>query len=234
MFRNKGKCKLPEPEEFRTATRFALGRLRRINSAGGCMGSDVREEGLVTRVAVRNGVSRDAVQTVLEALRRGGGTMAQFSHPDFGGMSQWAPGMVMVGDMFNTSLKSKLDAVATELASFLRESPVSPQTSGGAERLRGNAEPTQNQAGGWGQGWWPKELGAPSTSGAQNAMRYAFFPSTRRLAIEDNGKLTIYDTGEHRISGVSQAQSGTSSLSFTSQNGVVDLVQLKQIQGPSN
>jgi hypothetical protein len=30
--------------------------------------------------------------------------MAQFSHADFGGMSQWSPGMSMVGDMFNTHL----------------------------------------------------------------------------------------------------------------------------------
>jgi hypothetical protein len=36
--------------------------------------------------------------------------MAQFSHADFGGMSQWSPGMSMVGDMFNTQLKAKLDA----------------------------------------------------------------------------------------------------------------------------
>ena len=27
--------------------------------------------------------------------------MAQFSHSDFGGMSQWSPGMTMVGDMCN-------------------------------------------------------------------------------------------------------------------------------------
>jgi hypothetical protein len=42
----------------------------------------------------------DAVRTILRPLRSGGGTMAQFSHPDFGGMSQWSPGMTMVGDMF--------------------------------------------------------------------------------------------------------------------------------------
>jgi hypothetical protein len=35
---------------------------------------------------------------VLAALRSGGDRMAQFSHADFGGMSQWSPGMSMVGD----------------------------------------------------------------------------------------------------------------------------------------
>ena len=29
--------------------------------------------------------------------------------------------------------------------------------------------------------WWPADLGDPSTSGAQNDMRYAFFPDERRL-----------------------------------------------------
>ena len=76
----------------------------------------LNEEGFIARVAIRHSVSQDAVRTILRALRSGGGTMAQFSHPDFGGMSQWSPGMTMVGDMFNSGLKSKLDAVCTELA----------------------------------------------------------------------------------------------------------------------
>jgi hypothetical protein len=45
--------------------------------------------------------------------------MAQFSHADFGGMSHWSPRMTMVGDMFNNGLKSKLDAVCTELAAHV-------------------------------------------------------------------------------------------------------------------
>ena len=77
----------------------------------------LNEEGFISRVSIRHSVSADAVRTILQALRSGGGTMAQFSHPDFGGMSQWSPGMTMVGDMFNTGLKAKLDAVCTELAS---------------------------------------------------------------------------------------------------------------------
>ena len=48
--------------------------------------------------------------------------MAQFSHADFGGMSQWSPGMSMVGDMFNTQLKSKLDALCTDIAAHLEQS----------------------------------------------------------------------------------------------------------------
>jgi hypothetical protein len=47
--------------------------------------------------------------------------MAQFSHSDFGGMSQWSPGMTMVGDMFNNSLRSKLDSICTELATYVAQ-----------------------------------------------------------------------------------------------------------------
>ena len=77
--------------------------------------------------------------------------------------------------------------------------------------------------------WWPAELGRPSTSGAQNGMRYAFFPEPHRLLVERSGKTTTYDTGDHRISGVSQQDSGGQSLAFTSQNGTVDLASLKTV-----
>jgi hypothetical protein len=48
------------------------------------------DEALITRLAIRHSVSADAVRTVLRALTSGGGRMAQFSHADFGGMSQWS------------------------------------------------------------------------------------------------------------------------------------------------
>ena len=57
----------------------------------------LNEEAFIDRVSIRHSVSTDAVRTILRALRSGGGTMAQFSHSDFGGMSQWSPGMTMVG-----------------------------------------------------------------------------------------------------------------------------------------
>ena len=81
----------------------------------------------------------------------------------------------------------------------------------------------------FGPAWWPNDLGEPSTSGAQNGARYAFFPDARRLLIEDGGKLTTYDTGEHQISGVSQAQSSGRHLAFTSQDGEVKLEELKKV-----
>src|SRR6201986_4584901 len=74
---------------------------------------------LVDRMPNKHSVSPAAVQVVLAALRSGGGRMAQFSHADFGEMSQWSPGMSMVGDMFNTQLKAKLDALCSDIAAHL-------------------------------------------------------------------------------------------------------------------
>lgn len=79
--------------------------------------------------------------------------------------------------------------------------------------------------------WWPEGLSDPASSGAQNGLRYAFFPKQRRLAIEQNGRVTQYDTGDHRISGVSQQQAGSGGTPrFTSESGEVDLASLQQVR----
>ena len=69
----------------------------------------------------------------------------------------------------------------------------------------------------------------PNSTGAQNNVRYAYFAQARRLAIEVNGHVTVYDTLDHHISGFSQQQSGGSSLSFSSQHGLVNVSQLPVI-----
>jgi hypothetical protein len=74
--------------------------------------------------------------------------------------------------------------------------------------------------------WWPAELGRPNSTGAQNDVRYAYFAQTRRLAIDVNGKVTIYDTLDHQISGFSQQQSRGASLTFASQHGLVTVASL--------
>ena len=76
--------------------------------------------------------------------------------------------------------------------------------------------------------WWPKDLGQPTTSGAQNGARYAFFAQPRRLLVERDGTLPTYDTAEHEISGVSQG-SQEGSLAFTSRTGAVKLDDLKKV-----
>jgi hypothetical protein len=77
--------------------------------------------------------------------------------------------------------------------------------------------------------WYPPELGVPASSGSQNNFRYAFFPATRRLAIELDGHLSVFDTEDHSIGGVSQQQeTGGGRVTFTSQHGTVDLARLRR------
>ena len=71
--------------------------------------------------------------------------------------------------------------------------------------------------------WWPAELGLPNGSGAQNQVRYAYFNAAHRLAVELNGHVTVYDTLNHQIGGVSQQQGSGGSLTFTSQYGIVSV-----------
>jgi len=182
----------------------------------------LNEESLVERIALRHSVSPDAVRTILRALRSSGGSMAQFSHPEFGGMSQWSPGMTMVGDMFNNQLKSKLDAVCSELARYATETTVD-----GPRDDRDTATEVSYRKASQGSSWWPGGLGTPSSVGAQNDLRYAVFP--RRLVIKHGEHIEIYDTGNHRISGVAQAQSVDQTLTFTSQDGLVRVKDLPKV-----
>jgi hypothetical protein len=46
---------------------------------------------------------------------------------------------------------------------------------------------------------------------------------------EEHGSVRTYDSGGHQINGVSQQQSHGQSLAFTSETGVVDLDELKQV-----
>lgn len=74
--------------------------------------------------------------------------------------------------------------------------------------------------------WWPADLRSPTSTGAQNNVRYAYFAPARRLAIEVNGHVTVYDTLDHQISGFSQQQSYGGSLSFSSQYGLIEVASL--------
>jgi hypothetical protein len=164
-------------------------------------------------VAERHGVSLDAVRHLVQALERGHGTMAQFDHPDLGGMGQWfAGGMVMVGRMFDDALKARVGALCAELAGAL---PAGGFSEAAPAARRGGGE------------WWPADLGAPASTGSQNGMRYAYFPEHRRLAVESASGVALYDTGEHRITGVSQSNG---SLGFSGPAGAVALDRLRRLE----
>jgi hypothetical protein len=184
----------------------------------------------VEEIARKYGVSAGAAETLLSGLVAGGGNQAQFSHPELGGMGQWSRGgMVMVGDMFNNALKAKVDALCTDLAGllghgrpFIMQSQSQSQSQGGGEGV------SLFVSGGSGD-WWPGDLGVPAAVGAQNDLRYAWFPGTRRLAVQHGGRVRVFDTGDHSIGGVSQQQGGGQSITFTSQHGTVRLDELRPV-----
>ena len=197
---------------------------------------ELSPEGLraVNDIAQQTGFSPDAVASMLVSVIAGRGTMAQFSHPEFSGSGQWmAGGAIMLSDMFNNALKARVDALCNELAALVRRDAglataetFQAQSQGGDALVRGVRSSLLSPDASSGSDWWPPSLGAPASLGAQNSVRYAYFPHARRLAIDHNGKVTVYDTEDHRISGFSQQQSGSGSLAFVSQLGTVDVSRL--------
>ncbi|MCG5242334.1 hypothetical protein MCW82_21380 [Azospirillum doebereinerae] len=189
----------------------------------------------LSEIARRHGVSEDAARSMLTALSNGGGTMAQFSHPEFGGSGQWMRGgMTMVSDLFNNALKATVDNLCNDLSNFLLNPPMGAWQD--AEPAANSSWQQQRQGDGssfgtgfGGNNWWPAELGMPNSSGAQNDLRYAYFQDTCRLAVEIAGALTVYDTADHRISGVSQQQGNGWTLTFTSQYGTVPVSSLRVV-----
>ncbi|MDB5329903.1 MAG: hypothetical protein JWP03_1054 [Phycisphaerales bacterium] len=177
----------------------------------------------IQEIARRHNLSESSAAQLVRGLLATGGGQVQFNVPEFGGMGQWMPGMIMAGDMFNHALKARVDFVCTDIAQRVRSGDIQAPAP-----ARGSASTSLA----WNQGaqWWPGDLGAPATSGGQNNLRYAWFPATRRLAVDLGGNVWVYDTGDHNIGGVSQQQSGGGmTLTFTSQHGVVDVAALPVI-----
>ena len=186
----------------------------------------------LVEIAERRGVSPEAVEHVAMALMAGQGTQAQFNHPDLGGMGQWSlGGMTMVGDMFNNSLKAQVDAICSDVVQLMRQPDLMHASSQTPSQSQSQGDTVSLFVGaGSGGNWWPSGLGHAASTGAQNQMRYAWFPDTARLAIDaGDGKVRVYDTADHRIGGFSQQQSGDQSLSFTSQYGLVKLADLREV-----
>ncbi len=193
---------------------------------------------LVNNLAQRHGFSPDAVAHMLFAVLNGNGSMAQFNHPEFGGGGQWMRGgMIMLGDMFNNYLKGRVDSLCNEVCGLLASQPgllrtgsfQSQNQSGGGQQSQASGAPVRQSSlfiPDPRANWWPAELGSPSATGAQNNVRYAYFAGSRRLAVETGSDVWVYDTLDHQIGGFSQQQGAGSSITFTSQFGVVNLASL--------
>jgi hypothetical protein len=203
-------------------------------------------------IAQRHGFSFDATLSMLESVINGNGSMAQFNHPEFSGSGQWMRGgMTMVSDMFNNHLKGRVDSLCSELANLIADQPDLLRSGGFQSQSQGGSGYHQVQANHSGGGmqsqgdngygahslfvppapgtsgdWWPADLRWPNSTGAQNHVRYAHFAQARRLVIEVNGSVTVYDTLDHQIGGFSQQQSVGGTLSFSSQYGLIDVASL--------
>ncbi|CAA9892732.1 conserved hypothetical protein [Candidatus Methylobacter favarea] len=206
---------------------------------------------IINQLAQKYNFSPDAVFSLLQSVINGNGSMAQFNHPEFGGSGQWMRGgMIMLGDMFNNNLKNSVGGLCQELSNLIANQPDLIQTGNfqsqnQGSQQQGNYSGNQQQQNGSGANgpvslfvpppagssgnWWPAGLQFPTSTGAQNNVRYAYFANIQRLAIEANGHVTLYDTLDHQIGGFSQQQSGGSSITFTSQYGVVDVNNLPVI-----
>jgi hypothetical protein len=198
-------------------------------------------EGLraVEEIAHRTAFSPDAVTSMLFSMIAGRGGMAQFSHPELGGSGQWmAGGAIMISDMFNNALKARVNGLCSELSALVQREPgisaagsFQSQSQGPRGDVGGESSSLLAGLTIGGVNWWPDDLGAPSSVGAQNEIRYAYFPAARRLVVDLKEKVTVYDTQDHQISGFSQQQPGSGSISFSSQLGPVDVSRLPVVSG---
>jgi len=201
---------------------------------------------IINNIAQRYNFSPDAVFSMLQSVINGNGSMAQFNHPEFGGSGQWMKGgMIMLGDMFNNGLKNSVGGLCQELSNLIANQTGLIQSGSFQSQHQGTQQQSnygggnqqqQNSSGpvgavslfvpppaGSSGNWWPAGLQFPNSTGAQNNVRYAYFATIRRLAIEANGHVTLYDTLDHQIGGFSQQQSVGGSITFTSQYGLVDV-----------
>lgn len=207
---------------------------------------------LISGIAQRHGFSTDATLSMLDAVIRGNGSMAQFSHPEFAGSGQWMRGgMTMVSDMFNNHLKGRVDALCSELSNVVASQPDLVRSGSFQSQSQGdggwaNGQQQSSFGGGQAQGsggfgaaslfvpgttndWWPSDLRFPNSTGSQNGVRYAYFAQARRLVIDVGGTVTVYDTLDHQIGGFSQQQSVGGTLGFNSQYGLIDVASLPVI-----
>lgn len=167
-----------------------------------------REE-VIRELASEHGVTLGTVAMLLHGLQATGGNQVQFNIPELGGMGQWQPSMVMVGDMFNHELKAKVDQLCTVLAGLSRQLP------------REVAEPMGTLLG-----------QTPATfKGSQSDFEYTYYADGNRLVIYHEGKNTNYDTTGYPLTGVQQAQDSSSKhLGFTYPGGTVEIKDLQEIK----
>ncbi|MDM0028301.1 SHOCT domain-containing protein [Variovorax saccharolyticus] len=196
-------------------SQFSRSALRAID-AGTAMPEAL--ERALERVADRQGFGLGAAQELWRGMALGQGAMAQFDHAEFGGHGQWLRGgMLMIGDMVNAPLKVRVAALCEDLSRLYAEHPEWHAAALARRDVAAGA-------------WWPEGLDSPSSTGARNGVGYAFFPAQRRLAIHRDGRVELFDTGDHLIGAVAQQEGDIASLRFASQHGPVSAESLRRVE----
>lgn len=185
----------------------------------------------------KHGFDIEAIKALADGMKSAGGRLARFDHPGLGGMGQWMPGYTKIGAN-DPALKERVNGLCEDLLRLLK-SDGHPHTPGTDEQPPGFAGQAEEK-GEDDAVWWPKTLGtSPNSVGGQNQVRYAYFADARRLAVDrGDGRVTVYDTGEHHVHGVAQRQGGSAfssdRLVFQSQHGEVDLDTLTIVEPPGD
>lgn len=164
-------------------------------------------------IASKFDVSESTVKQIFDSLERTGGRQAQFNIAELGGMGQWQfGGMMMIGDMFNNTLKAKVASICEAVADLVINMPKDEK----AKEKNSKKDTDTRKA---------------SMKGSQNDIHYAFYPSEKVLEITKNGKTKKYHTKDYQLSGVQQSQDGSGKkLSFSHPNGTVSVSDLKEIK----
>jgi len=162
-------------------------------------------EKVIAALAERYAVSVDAVKLMLDAVAKA--TVDNLCN-ELSNLLARQPGIVSLATQTQSQSQGSGGGIASEGVSLFV--PQSSYQSGT---------------------WWPSELVSPAATGAQNSLRYAYFPMSRRLAIDYGGRIEIYDTLDHDIQGFGQQQSGDASLTFNSQHGVFRVDSLPRADG---
>jgi hypothetical protein len=168
----------------------------------------------IKEIASKYRISEETVRTLLEGLKVSGGRQVQFNISELGGMGQWqSGGMVMVGDMFNHGLKTKVSELCSELAGLSQTMEEEEKPKKKTEKQTIASKPSA------------------TFRGSQNDSHYAYYANDDLLEIEENGKVTKYNTAGYALSGVQQSQSNSlKNLSFTYPGGTVSLKDLKKVK----
>jgi hypothetical protein len=180
---------------------------------------------VIPEIAARYLVPEEKVREIHRQLQANHATQCQFECSELGGPVQWMPGMVMTSRWDDHALRARVDGLCSELCAIVRGSETAAPA---AFKRDADAPPAASRVDlPAGESWWPAALGQPSSSGAQNGVRYAYFPDKQRLLLQQGARIDAYDTGEHRLTGVSQQQGHSRSITFSTPEGPVPVEHLK-------